>query len=103
MSLYNQPECFISAEAKLPSLLLTLFMTSAPALAASLLLFILLFGPNPPPSSSSSNSALFFQNQERGNAKERRNAVGRFLSFVMEKEEVSGRGSVDRDSRKLCV
>lgn len=102
MSLYNQPECFISAEAKLPSLLLTLFMTSAPALAASLLLFILLFGPNPPPSSSS-NSALFFQNQERGNAKERRNAVGRFLSFVMEKEEVSGRGSVDRDSRKLCV
>ena len=102
MSLYNQPECFISAEAKLPSLLLTLFMTSAPALAASLLLFILLFGPNPPPSSSS-NSALFFQNQERGNAKERRNAVGRFLSFVMEKEEASGRGSVDRDSRKLCV
>ena len=102
MSLYNQPECFISAEAKLPSLLLTLFMTSAPALAASLLLFILLFGPNPPPSSSS-NSALFFQNQERGNAKERRNAAGRFLSFVMEKEEVSGRGSVDRDSRKLCV
>ena len=102
MSLYNQPECFISADAKLPSLLLTLFMTSAPALAASLLLFILLFGPNPPPSSSS-NSALFFQNQERGNAKERRNAVGRFLSFVMEKEEVSGRGSVDRDSRKLCV
>lgn len=102
MSLYNQPECFISAEAKLPSLLLTLFMTSAPALAASLLLFILLFGPNPPPSSSS-NSALFFQNQERGNAKERRNAVGRFLSFVMEKEEVSGRGSVDRDARKLCV
>ena len=101
MSLYNQPECFISAEAKLPSLLLTLFMTSAPALAASLLLFILLFGPNPPPSSSS-NSALFFQNQERGNAKERRNAVGRFLSFVMEKE-VSGRGSVDRDARKLCV